>query len=153
MLNIVLYKPEIPPNTGNISRLCVCIGATLHIVEKPAFDLSDKAVKRAGLDYWNELDFHYYPSWNDFKERIDQQRTFIVTKFGKRNYTDIQFKKFDFIIFGNETSGLPEKIHNQFLDDQKIRIPMKPISRSINLSNSVAIISYEMLRQFGFNFF
>lgn len=154
MLNIVLYKPEIPPNTGNISRLCVGIGAILHIVGKPSFDLSDKALKRAGLDYWEYLEFYQHIDWNSFFTNIsDTSRVFIVTKFGKKIYTEINYKKNDYLVFGSETSGLPEFIHEQFPNDKKLFIPMKKISRSINLSNSVAIVSYEALRQIDYNFY
>lgn len=146
---IGLYKPEIPPNTGNISRLCVGIRAHLHIIDKPSFDLSESAVKRAGLDHWNKLNLTLHDSWESFLERVkDRSRVFLVTKFGKTLYTKLEYKRGDFFVFGNETSGLPKLIHDTFTDNQKIFIPMLDVSvRSLNLSNAVAIIAYEGIRQ------
>lgn len=150
MFNIVLYKPEIPPNTGNISRLAVGIGASLHIVDKPAFDISEKAVKRAGLDYWDNLNLVLHDSWKEFESKLkDKSRVFLVTKFGKTKYSDISFQKNDYLVFGSETSGLPNFVKDSYPEQNKLFIPMLPISRSINLSNSVAILAYEGIRQIG----
>lgn len=147
-LNIVLYRPEIPPNTGNIGRLCVSIDAKLHIVGKPSFDISESAVKRAGLDYWKYLSLTLHNEWDEFQKIIeDKTRVFLITKFGKTLYTKIQYQHGDYLVFGRETSGLPDSIKDSFADGQKLSIPMKPISRSINLSNSVAIVAFEALRQ------
>ena len=152
MFNLVLYKPEIPPNTGNISRLAVGIGASLHIVDKPAFDISEKAVKRAGLDYWDDLHLVLHENWESFESKIeDRSRVFLVTKFGKTLYSSIQFKKNDYLVFGSETSGLPSQVKDSYPESNKLFIPMLPISRSINLSNSVAILAYEGIRQIGLN--
>jgi len=146
---IVLFRPEIPPNTGNISRLCVGVRANLHIVGKPAFELSEKAVRRAGLDHWDKLKLFLHTSWEDFFFPIaDKSRVFLITKFGKNLYTDIAFKENDYFVFGNETSGLPEYIHNSVDPSQKLFIPMlDPSVRSLNLSNAVAIVVYEAIRQ------
>jgi tRNA (cytidine/uridine-2'-O-)-methyltransferase len=150
VFNIVLYKPEIPPNTGNISRLAVGIGASLHIVDKPAFDISEKAVKRAGLDYWDNLNLVLHDSWKEFESKLkDKSRVFLVTKFGKTKYSDISFQKNDYLVFGSETSGLPNFVKDSYPEQNKLFIPMLPISRSINLSNSVAILAYEGIRQIG----
>lgn len=147
-MNVVLFKPEIPPNTGNISRLCVCTDASLHIVGKPSFDLSEKAVRRAGLDYWDHLRLKLYEDWEEFKRSVaDPERIFLVTKFGETIYSEAKFIQDDFLLFGNETSGVPEPVYSQFPATKKLKIPMKAISRSINLSNSVAIVLYEALRQ------
>lgn len=152
MLNIALYRPEIPPNTGNIARLCVGIHANLHIIGKPSFELSEKAVRRAGLDYWEHLSLYEHKDWSEFKEKIpDLTRVFLVTKFGKTLYSDQEFKKDDFLVFGRETSGLPEEIKNSIKMENHIYIPMRAECRSINLSNSAAIISYEVVRQLKMN--
>jgi tRNA (cytidine/uridine-2'-O-)-methyltransferase len=150
-LRIVLYRPEIPPNTGNISRLCVGIRAELHIVEKPAFDLSEKSVRRAGLDHWDKLMLFLHPNWDAFFESVeDKSRVFLITKFGKTLYTNVSFGASDYLVFGSETSGLPEFVHNSVPAENKLHIPMlDPSVRSLNLSNSVAILAYEALRQIG----
>ncbi len=148
MLNIALYRPEIPPNTGNIARLCVGIRANLHIIDKPSFDLSEKSVRRAGLDYWEHLSLQQHPNWDEFVVTVpDLSRVFLVTKFGKTLYTDQNYQDNDYFVFGRETSGLPEEIRNNFPDKNQIHIPMSPECRSINLSNAAAIVSYEAVRQ------
>ncbi|ABZ93345.1 rRNA methylase [Leptospira biflexa serovar Patoc strain 'Patoc 1 (Ames)'] len=148
-MEIALFRPEIPPNTGNIARLCVNAGVPLSIVGEPAFDLSEKAVRRAGLDYWKDLELHRYPDWDWFQKEKETQgkRIFLVSKFGKKVYWDVSFSSKDVFLFGRETSGLPEEIHKGHPSDQIISIPMAESSRSINLSNAVAIILYEALRQ------
>ncbi|HRG47296.1 MAG TPA: tRNA (cytidine(34)-2'-O)-methyltransferase [Leptospiraceae bacterium] len=148
MLNIALYRPEIPPNTGNIARLCVGIQAKLHIVGKPSFDMSEKAVRRAGLDYWEHLLLFQHSDWDSFIATIpDVSRVFLVTKFGKSLYSQQTYEENDYFVFGRETSGLPEEIRNQFPDSNQIHIPMRQECRSLNLSNAVAIVSYEAVRQ------
>jgi tRNA (cytidine/uridine-2'-O-)-methyltransferase len=145
---IALFRPEIPPNTGNIARLCVGIGARLHIIGEPSFDISEKAVRRAGLDYWEHLQLILHQDWNNFLKTVqNSQRIFLITKFGETNYTKNQFFKGDFLVFGRETSGLPKEISDAFPKEQKLSIPMPGPIRSINLSNSVAIVAYEALRQ------
>lgn len=148
-MEIALFRPEIPPNTGNIARLCVNAGVPLSIVGEPSFDLSEKAVRRAGLDYWKDLDLYQFPTWEEFQttKESEGKRIFLVSKFGKKTYWDVEFQAKDVFLFGRETSGLPEEIHKGHPSDQIISIPMAEASRSINLSNAVAIVLYEALRQ------
>ncbi|MCB1180224.1 MAG: tRNA (cytidine(34)-2'-O)-methyltransferase, partial [Leptospiraceae bacterium] len=135
MIQIALYKPEIPPNTGNISRLCVGINAPLHIIGKPAFDISEKAVRRAGLDHWEKLALKLHDSWEDFYSNLpNKDRIFLITKFGKKIYSEINFQKDDILVFGSETSGLPDFIHDSISGERKLKIPMLNESvRSLNL--------------------
>lgn len=148
-MEVALFRPEIPPNTGNIARLCVNAGVPMSIVGEPSFDLSEKAVRRAGLDYWKDLELYRYSSWEEFRDQKHDEgkRIFLVSKFGKKVYWDVSFTSQDVFLFGRETSGLPEEIHKGHPSDQIISIPMAEASRSINLSNAVAIILYEALRQ------
>ena len=148
-MNVVLYKPEIPPNTGNIGRLCVNTGSALHIVGKPAFDMSEKAVRRAGLDYWPYLQLFSYENWDEFYGIHEKKRIFLISRFGNKKYYNNKFEKDDFIMFGSETSGVPDEIRNCFTDGNVLKIPMKDDFRSINLSNAVAIVLYEAVRQTG----
>ncbi len=149
MLNIVLVEPEIPSNTGNISRTCAVTGAALHLVRPLGFDITDKHLKRAGLDYWQYLDITYYDGLSDFFEKNRSGRFFFCTTKGKNVYTDIKYRDGDFLIFGKETKGLPEELLAEN-PESCVRIPMLPTLRSLNLSNSVAIVVYEALRQLGF---
>lgn len=154
-LNIVLVEPEIPSNTGNISRTCSVTGASLHLVHPLGFDISEKQVRRAGLDYWSELDLHEYNSFTEVLEQNRNGRFFYCSTKSRRVYSDVDFKKEAmaggeiFLVFGKETKGLPEDLLRENYSDC-IRIPMLENMRSLNLSNSVAIIAYEVLRQFGF---
>ena len=145
-LNIVLYEPEIPQNTGNIARLCACTGASLYLVGKLGFSLSSKYTKRAGLDYWDSVDLHKVESMDDLYAQNPQGTFYYLTTKTKRVYTEVQFKDGDFIVFGPETRGLPEKYVK---DKNALTIPMKEGQRSLNLSNSVAIVAYEVIRQNG----
>ena len=145
-LNIVLYEPEIPQNTGNIARLCACCGAKLFLVGKLGFSLSDKYVKRAGLDYWDSVDIEKVESMDELLRRNPTANFYYLTTKTKKLYTDINFKDGDFIVFGPETRGLPEKYVR---DKNALTIPMKDGQRSLNLSNSVAIVAYEVIRQNG----
>ena len=153
-LNIVLVEPEIPQNTGNIARTCAAIGAKLHLVKPLGFSISEKQVKRAGLDYWDKLDIEEHDSFKDFLEKYkpEENNMFFATTKGKTQYTDIDYSKMDevFVLYGKETKGLPEWLLEKYLDKKTIRIPMLPTLRSLNLSNSVAIITYEILRQHNF---
>lgn len=146
--NIVLYEPEIPQNTGNIVRLCACTGADLYLVGKLGFSLSDKYLKRAGLDYWDSANIKQYDNmkdlWNDFPE----SRFFYLTTKSKQLYTNFEFMDGDFFVFGPETRGLPEDLLRE-KSDTAITIPMADGQRSLNLSNSVAIVVYEAIRQNG----
>lgn len=152
-INIVMVEPEIPQNTGNIARTCAAIGAKLHLVKPLGFDISDKYLKRAGLDYWDKLEIEEHDSLEKFLEKYPvSDNMFMATTKAKHCYTDVEYEKFDevFILFGKETKGLPEPLLLEHLDNT-IRIPMRPTLRSLNLSNSVAIIVYEVLRHNNFN--
>ena len=152
-LNIVLVEPEIPQNTGNIARTCAAIGAKLHLVHPLGFSISEKEVKRAGLDYWDKLEIEEHISLNAFLEKYkpEENNMFFVTTKGKNVYSDIDYAKMDevFALFGKETKGLPEDLLQKYFD-KAIRIPMRETLRSLNLSNSVAIVAYDILRQAGF---
>lgn len=145
-LNIVLYEPEIPQNTGNIARLCACTGASLYLVGKLGFSLSSKYTKRAGLDYWDSVDLHKINSMEELFEQFPNGRFFYLTTKSKKKYTDIAFQDGDFIVFGPETRGLPDEYVTK---ETAITIPMQEGQRSLNLSNSVAIVAYEIIRQIG----
>ncbi len=147
-INIVLVEPEIPQNTGNIARTCKATGSVLHIVKPMGFSIDDKKLKRAGLDYWYELDIRYYENMADFFEKCPGNYYFCTTKANKR-YNDPCFCDGDYLIFGKETHGLPEPLLKENYD-KCIRIPMFEGARSLNLSNSVAIVVYEALRQLDF---
>lgn len=149
MLNIVLHEPEIPANTGNIGRTCVATGSRLHLIRPLGFDISEKAVRRAGLDYWQNLDLCVYDNWEDFCKKNPGVKIYMATTKARKAYTDVSFEPDCFIMFGKESAGIPEEI---LLDYQEtsIRIPMIGDIRSLNLSNSVAIVTYEALRQNGF---
>ncbi len=149
-LNIVLVEPEIPQNTGNIARTCAAIGAKLHLVHPLGFSISEKQVKRAGLDYWDKLEIEEHISFEKFLEKYkpEENNMFFVTTKGKQVYSDIKYHKFDniFLLFGKETKGLPEDVLKKYID-KTIRIPMRHTLRSLNLSNSVAIVAYDVFRQ------
>lgn len=148
-LNIVLVEPEIPQNTGNIARTCAATGARLHIVKPMGFTPTDKHLKRAGLDYWYLLDITYYEDLNDFFEKNKGGNFYYFSTKAPRKYTDIEYPDKCFIVFGKETKGLPEKLlHDN--PETTVRIPMKGEIRSLNLSNSVAIAVYEILRQLDY---
>ncbi len=147
MIQIALYEPEIPPNTGNIARLCVGLEAELFIIGKPSFDLSEKSVRRAGLDYWEHLNLTTFKDWQHFLDNKNREDIFLITKFGKTCYSDIFFTKNVCLVFGRETSGLPKEILDDFPETQKLFIPMPGKVRSLNLSNAVAVVAYEAFRQ------
>ena len=140
-LNIVLYQPEIPQNTGNIARTCVLTNSTLHLIKPMKFKIDDKQVKRAGLDYWSELKLEIHESYEEFIKKYGDKRIFLATTHGGEHYDEVSFKEGDFIMFGRESAGVPEEVHNAH---EGIRVPMiKTSTRSLNLSNTVAIIAYE----------
>ena len=145
-LNVVLYEPEIPQNTGNIARLCACTGASLYLVGKLGFALTDKYTKRAGMDYWQSVDLHRIESMEELYKQFPEGRFFYLTTKSKRVYTDFVCQENDFIVFGPESRGLPQEYVTQ---ETAITIPMKEGQRSLNLSNSVAIVAYEIVRQIG----
>ena len=152
-LNIVLIEPEIPQNTGNIARTCAATGAKLHLVHPLGFDISEKAVKRAGLDYWDKVEIEEHESFKDFldKYKPEENNIFFVTTKGKHVYSEPNYKEMEevFLLFGKETKGLPEEILQKYID-KTIRIPMRPTLRSLNLSNSVNIVVYDVFRQKNF---
>ena len=150
-LNIVLVEPEIPQNTGNIARSCAATGASLHLVKPLGFSLDDKHLKRAGLDYWDLLDVCYYDSIDELLEKNDDSKFYFATTKGIKNHTEHTFEDGCFLVFGKETAGLPKELLAKY-EEQTMRIPMidNERARSLNLSNSVAIILYEALRQINF---
>jgi len=163
-MEVALYQPEIPPNTGNIARLCVCTGTPLHIIGRPNFDMDEKAVKRAGLDYWDRLVLHKHKDWRTFADAVAARAVageepkhapeiLLVSKFGNQVYWDHPFQGNEIFVFGMETDGLPEFVHEEIRarnPDHILRIPMTPESRSLNLANAASIVLYESLRQTGF---
>jgi len=149
MLHIVLVEPEIPQNTGNISRTCAVTGAKLHLVEPLGFSVSDKQVRRAGLDYWKDLDVRMYSGFQAFEEEHAGAKLWLLSTHAARRYTEVRFQDGDFLVFGKETAGLGEELLTRY-QDTTLRIPMRASQRSLNLSNSVAIVLYEALRQTGF---
>lgn len=149
-VNVVMVEPEIPQNTGNIARTCAALGAKLHLVHPLGFNISEKAVKRAGLDYWDKVEIEEHESFEKFLEKYkpEENDMFFVTIKGKHVYSEPEYKKMDevYLLFGKETKGLPEDILKKYID-KTIRIPMRPTLRSLNLSNSVAIVVYDVYRQ------
>ena len=150
MFDIVLFEPEIPPNTGNIIRLCANTGAGLHLVKPLGFTLEDKQLKRAGLDYHEFATLKVHEDWHACCAALVGRRMFALTTKGSTRYSDIEFKPGDVFVFGSETRGLPEHIREQFQPEHRVRLPMLPHSRSLNLSNSAAVLLYEAWRQNGF---
>ena len=149
MINIVLHEPEIPANTGNIGRTCVAAGLKLHLIKPLGFDIDEKAVKRAGLDYWDKLDLAVYENYEDFMAKNPGAKVYMATTKAEKIYSEAHFEPNCFIMFGKESAGIPEEIliHHK---DTAIRIPMIGDIRSLNLSNSVAVVAYEALRQNNF---
>lgn len=150
-MNIVLYEPEIPYNTGNIGRTCVLTNTTLHLIKPLGFDIDEKTVKRAGLDYWKNVKLVIWENYDEFKNANKDKKIYYATTKTKNKYTDVKFSDDDYIMFGPETRGIPETILEEHKDDC-ITIPMINIGRSLNLSNSAAIILFEAYRQNNFNF-
>lgn len=152
MFHIVLVAPEIPPNTGNVIRLCANIGCTLHLVEPLGFSMDDKQMRRAGLDYHEYAQIKKYADWPTFLEtaRPDPQRMFASTTRGSVSTYDTQFRSGDWLVFGSETQGLSEEVRQHFGDGQRIRLPMRAGQRSLNLSNAVAVVVFEAWRQLDF---
>ncbi|MBE5869005.1 MAG: tRNA (cytidine(34)-2'-O)-methyltransferase [Lachnospiraceae bacterium] len=148
-MHILLHQPEIPANTGNIGRTCVATGTSLHLIEPLGFRLDEKSIKRAGMDYWEHLDVTRYMNFQEFKTKHPGAKIWYATTKAKYAYTDVQYGPDDFIMFGKESAGIPEEILVEN-EEHCIRIPMLPEIRSLNLSNAVAIVLYEALRQQGF---
>lgn len=150
MLNIVLYQPEIPPNTGNIMRLCANTGCALHLIEPLGFDLEEKKLRRAGLDYREFAEVRLYPDLANFRMLNRGARLLALTTKGAQPYHQISYREGDALLFGPETRGLPAAVLDDLSPEQRLRIPMQQNSRSLNLSNAAAIVTYEALRQLGF---
>ena len=153
MIHIVMVEPEIPQNTGNVARTCAATDAKLHLVKPLGFEISDKQLKRAGLDYWDKLEIEKHESFDEFlgKYKPEENNMFFVTTKGQTCYSEVEYTNMEeiFILFGKETKGLPEDILQKYIE-KTVRIPMKPHLRSLNLSNSVSIVAYEILRQKNF---
>jgi tRNA (cytidine/uridine-2'-O-)-methyltransferase len=150
-MNVVLLEPEIPPNTGNVARLCAATRSTLHLIEPLGFQLDDKQLRRAGMDYWQHLEWKRWPNWTAFSAAVPAgARVWFVESNGRVRYDQAEFRAEDYIVFGRETAGLPARLLEQH-PSQWLRIPMfNPEARSLNLSNCVALVLYEALRQQGF---
>ena len=148
-INIVLVEPQIPQNTGNIARTCAATGASLHLVKPMGFTVDDKKLKRAGLDYWHMLDITYYDGLDDFFKKNEGGNFFFLTTKGKKIYTEVSFPENTFILFGREDAGLPEELLKDH-EETCLRIPMVGDARSLNLSNTAAIVTYEILRQWNY---
>jgi len=150
MFDIVLVHPEIPPNAGNVIRLAANTGARLHLVEPLGFSMDDKQLKRAGLDYHEYASVRVHPDWSSCLNGINRERLFALTTKGEKNLYEMQFRKDDAFVFGSETSGLPDHILESFTPQMRLRLPMRPGNRSLNLSNAVAVTVFEAWRQIGF---
>ena len=150
MFNIALFEPKIPQNTGNIIRLTANNGCNLHLIEPLGFDLEEKNLRRSGLDYFDMANISRYPNYDAFLEAMQEHRIFALTTKASRLYNQIEYKPGDVLLFGSETAGLPEEIHQSIALSHQLRIPMRPNNRSMNLSNAVAIVSYEAWGQLGF---
>jgi tRNA (cytidine/uridine-2'-O-)-methyltransferase len=150
MFDIVLYQPEIPPNTGNVIRLAANSGARLHLVEPLGFSMDDKQLKRAGLDYHEYVSVRVHAGWKSCLEVLSGKRLFALTTRGAKNLFDIRFQENDVFVFGSETAGLPDSILESFPGESRLRLPMQPGNRSLNLSNAVAVTVFEAWRQIGF---
>lgn len=151
-MDVVLFQPEIPPNTGNSIRLCANVGATLHLIEPIGFSLDDKHLKRAGLDYHDLMHLKIHQSWQDFLNALKpHQRRFVFSTSGTQRYDQITWQQDDVLVFGRETAGLPDDIMALFDDDHRVYLPMRTGNRSVNLSNTVAIACYEIWRQHDFD--
>lgn len=149
MVNLVLHEPEIPMNTGNIARTCAATKSRLHLIKPLGFDISDKAVKRAGLDYWNMVDIAVYENIEEFFQKNGDENIWLATTKAPRMYCEAKFTDGCFILFGKETAGLPRALREKYRE-RCIRLPMRAEARSLNLANSVAVLCYEALRQQGF---
>lgn len=150
MLQVVLYQPEIPPNTGNIIRLCANAGAALHLIRPLGFELSEARVRRAGLDYREMAQVHEHDNFDAYLKSAQPGRVFAISTRGRRRYTDVSFRAGDALLFGPETRGLPQTMLDAMPAEQILRLPMRPDNRSLNLSNAVAVVVYEVWRQTGF---
>lgn len=150
MIHVVLYQPQIPPNTGNVIRLMANTGFKLHLIEPLGFDFEEKQLRRAGLDYHDLARVTRYPNYQAFIDSLQPKRIFAITTKGHVCYSSVKYTEEDVLLFGSETNGLPDEVMNSVSTDHRLRIPMQPNNRSLNLSNSVSILTYEVWRQFDF---
>lgn len=150
MLDVVLYRPQIPPNAGNVIRLAANTGARLHLVGPLGFSLEDRQLKRAGLDYHELTQIKVHPGWRECLSALAGRRMFAVSTRGERSYAEVQYQDDDVIVFGPESSGLPDSVLQEFSPEMRLVLPMRPGNRSLNLSNAVAVVLYEAWRQLGF---
>lgn len=157
VMHLALFRPEIPPNTGNIARQCVLTGTALHIIGQPAFSLDAAAVRRAGLDYWSQLELHRHANWDDFRiylrAEVPTHRIFLLSRFASHTYSSVKYQSDDVLVLGQESSGLPQDICNEIEREypaHTLRIPVREGVRSLNLANAAAIVLFEALRQLDF---
>ena len=150
---VVLFNPQIPPNTGNILRICSNTGSNLHIIKPIGFSLNEKSMRRAGLDYYSSVKMYVYDNLNDFLSKNNFNNIYLITKFGKKRYDEVNYKRNDYLMFGSEINGLSEEVYEKLNKSTRIFIPMFPENRSINLSNAVSICVYEAWKQINFSTF
>ena len=150
---IVLFNPQIPPNTGNILRICSNTGSNLHIIKPTGFSLNEKSMRRAGLDYYLSVKMYVYDNLNDFLSKNNFNNIYLITKFGKKRYDEVNYKRNDYLMFGSEINGLSEEVYEKLNKSTRIFIPMFPENRSINLANAVSICVYEAWKQINFSTF
>jgi tRNA (cytidine/uridine-2'-O-)-methyltransferase len=150
MFDVVLFRPEIPPNTGNVIRLCANTGARLHLIEPLGFSIDDRQLRRAGLDYHEYADMKVHRDWESCRRVLGERRFFALSTRGKTHYANVRYEAGDVFVFGAETQGLPQEMLDSFAPEQRLRLPMRPGNRSLNLSNAVAVVVFEAWRQNGF---
>ena len=150
---VVLFNPQIPPNTGNVLRICANTGSNLHIIKPIGFSLNEKSMRRAGLDYYSSVKMYVYDNLNDFLSKNNFKNIYLITKFGKKRYDEVNYKRNDYLMFGSEINGLSEEIYKKLIKSTRIFIPMYPKNRSINLANAVSICVYEAWKQINFSTF
>jgi len=150
---VVLFNPQIPPNTGNILRICSNTGSNLHIIKPVGFSLNEKSLRRAGLDYYSSVKMYVYENLNDFLSKNNFNNIYLITKFGKKRYDEVNYKRNDYLMFGSEINGLSEEVYEKLNKSTRIFIPMFPENRSINLANAVSICVYEAWKQINFSTF
>ena len=150
---VVLFNPQIPPNTGNVLRICANTGSNLHIIKPIGFSLNEKSMRRAGLDYYSSVKMYVYDNLNDFLSKNNFKDIYLITKFGKKRYDEVNYKRNDYLMFGSEINGLSEEVYKKLNKSTRIFIPMYPKNRSINLANAVSICVYEAWKQINFSTF
>ena len=150
---VVLFNPQIPPNTGNILRICANTGSNLHIIKPIGFSLNEKSMRRAGLDYYSSVKMYVYDNLNDFLSKNNFNNIYLITKFGKKRYDEVNYKRNDYLMFGSEINGLSEEVYKKLNKSTRVFIPMYPENRSINLANAVSICVYEAWKQINFSTF